>query len=659
MGHNLCRVYLEERITRDGCFSDSLESDAQDLRFLIGMGPKEAENIEHEVKESTYKKMLREEVTSGRLDAAASKAELLGELVEKVKWDGEQALALHESIYRQKLSSFLEKTRISDDDDAELVRLQKLLCVPNEVRNTIHKELCGDIFSKTVSNALAAGVDRFSFDDRQEIRKAMEDVKLSREAAKEIVDDVARKYLLKFISTSRSQKDRISSAKELKKMVFFSNLVLAPIVDDLKTEEERKAEAEKAAQQKEIEELMAKAREEAAKKEEAEKEGEVAEDETEKEKPKGFFEQQAAEQKKEQQSKEKEESKEDELSTPKSLEKAETAAASRAKGEVVGDGTVMKSQKDITLANDLALQDRLDVYKNYLLYCMTGDVIQGPMGVQMVTERDESEFARLSQLGDVLGLTQIDVAQVHQGLAEQAYKGQVEQYMGDGLLTPEKAKALEDMREKMGLNKEAADKIVKGIQNQKLVSSMQAAKAQGSLTLDRILELKEAGVDPTSLVTPDMLRQMYRQEVSSKMSDGSGSFDSEKLLVQLPKDLGIEEDKAKKIAADLVSEKKRTTLVQAVSFLRQKNTKETFANLNNLLSCALASPDSGVEQWNEKEEIADLFTLYCAKESDGTKRDGLRNVLGLTDEEASSLQAIADSGEYKIGPESEEENALF
>lgn len=87
---------------------------------------------------------------------------------------------------------------------------------------------------------------------------------------------------------------------------------------------------------------------------------------------------------------------------------------------------------------------------------MTGDVVQGPMGVTMVTgeppswivfqslmvgcligarvalfllllsvlsnylhmlpippaERDEGEFARLSQLGDVLGLSQMDVYQV-------------------------------------------------------------------------------------------------------------------------------------------------------------------------------------------------------------------------------------------------------
>ena len=45
----------------------------------------------------------------------------------------------------------------------------------------------------------------------------------------------------------------------------------------------------------------------------------------------------------------------------------------------------------------------------------------------MVVERDSSEFARLSQLGDILGLSPIEINSVHSGLAEQAYRSQVQQ----------------------------------------------------------------------------------------------------------------------------------------------------------------------------------------------------------------------------------------
>ena len=170
---------------------------------------------------------------------------------------------------------------------------------------------------------------------------------------------------------------------------------------------------------------------------------------------------------------------------------------------------------------------------------MTGDVVQGPMGVTIVTERDESEFARLSQLGDVLGLSQVrhacarkpcrcaplaqrltlraaslarspqmDVYTVHQGLAEQAFKNQVrargcrqratrrpcpaqqgrrtpmsralqvQSIMGDGNLTESRAKELEALREKMGLAKDAADKIIRGFSNQKLIQAMQVRRVR-------------------------------------------------------------------------------------------------------------------------------------------------------------------------------------
>lgn len=45
----------------------------------------------------------------------------------------------------------------------------------------------------------------------------------------------------------------------------------------------------------------------------------------------------------------------------------------------------------------------------------------------VVVERDSSEFARLSQLGDILGLSPIEISSVHSQLAEQAYRSQVQQ----------------------------------------------------------------------------------------------------------------------------------------------------------------------------------------------------------------------------------------
>jgi len=55
--------------------------------------------------------LLREEVTSGRLDAAPSKAAVLQQLCERLKFNPEAASALHKSLYRQKIDQILEEKK--------------------------------------------------------------------------------------------------------------------------------------------------------------------------------------------------------------------------------------------------------------------------------------------------------------------------------------------------------------------------------------------------------------------------------------------------------------------------------------------------------------------------------------------------------------------
>ena len=131
--------------------------------------------------------------------------------------------------------------------------------------------------------------------------------------------------------------------------------------------------------------------------------------------------------------------------------------------QVGGTGVTMKAQKEITLRNDLDVKDRTDIYRNFLLYCMSGDVVALPMGSTVVVERDSSEFARLSQLGDILGLGPAEISGVHSGLAEQAYRSQVQSALGSGVLSKERADMLAEVRDKMGLSKEAAERIIKGV----------------------------------------------------------------------------------------------------------------------------------------------------------------------------------------------------
>ena len=46
-----------------------------------------------------------------------------------------------------------------------------------------------------------------------------------------------------------------------------------------------------------------------------------------------------------------------------------------------------------------------------------------------------------------------------------------------------------------------------------VTQATQAAKASGSLTLERMLDMKEAGVDVDGLVSEELRLQMYTKEV--------------------------------------------------------------------------------------------------------------------------------------------------
>lgn len=56
---------------------------------------------------------MREEVSSGRLDKAPSKADVLAELCNRLNFDPDAAAALHKQLYRQKLDSLLEKKSLT------------------------------------------------------------------------------------------------------------------------------------------------------------------------------------------------------------------------------------------------------------------------------------------------------------------------------------------------------------------------------------------------------------------------------------------------------------------------------------------------------------------------------------------------------------------
>lgn len=59
------------------------------------------------------RRLLREEFRSGRLEQASSKAAVLSDLCDRLKYDSDAATEVHKGIYTERIESFLEKKTIS------------------------------------------------------------------------------------------------------------------------------------------------------------------------------------------------------------------------------------------------------------------------------------------------------------------------------------------------------------------------------------------------------------------------------------------------------------------------------------------------------------------------------------------------------------------
>lgn len=60
-------------------------------------------------------------------------------------------------------------------------------------------------------------------------------------------------------------------------------------------------------------------------------------------------------------------------------------------------GKGMGSQKEINLREELDLRDRTDIYRNFLHYCMSGNVVSLPMGTTGAPIPQEQPHAKIRQ----------------------------------------------------------------------------------------------------------------------------------------------------------------------------------------------------------------------------------------------------------------------
>uniref|UniRef100_A0A2N9J8N2 Protein TIC110, chloroplastic n=1 Tax=Fagus sylvatica TaxID=28930 RepID=A0A2N9J8N2_FAGSY len=594
----LYRAYLTDSLS-DGRMEENKLAALNQLRNIFGLGKREAETITLDVTSKVYRKRLAQVVTGGDLEMADSKAAFLQNLCDELHFDPQKASEIHEEIYRQKLQQCVTDGELDDDEVSALLRLRVLLCIPQQTVEAAHSDICGSLFEKAVKEAIASGVDGYDADVKKSVRKAAHGLRLTREVAMSIAGKAVRKIFINYIKRARAAGNRTETAKELKKLIAFNTLVVTELVADIKGESSDTSSEEPVKEEaKQVEEKQ------------------VEEDE--------------------------------EWESLQSLRKVKPGKELAAKLGKPG-------QTEITLKDDLPERDRTDLYKTYLLFCLTGEVTKIPFGAQITTKKDDSEFTLLSQLGGILGLSSKEIVDVHRSLAEQAFRQQAEVILADGQLTKARVEQLDVLQKEVGLPPQYAQKITKSITTTKMAAAIETAVGQGRLTIKQIRELKEAGVELDTMISESLRENLFKKTVDGIFSSGTGEFDEEEVYEKIPSDLNINADKAKGVVIQLAQSRLLNSLIQAVALLRQRKPQGVVSSLNDLLACDKAVPSKPVS-WEVPEELADLYTIYLKSEPAPEKLSRVQYLLGIDDSMAAALREM---GDRTISVGAEEENFVF
>ncbi|KAL4283427.1 hypothetical protein GQ457_16G012320 [Hibiscus cannabinus] len=585
----LYRAYVTDSLSSGRMENHKLTALNQ-LRNILGLGNKEAEAIILDVTSKVYQKRLSQAFQSGELEMADSKAAFLQNLCEELHFDPEKASEIHEEIYRKKLQQCVADGELDDSDVAGLLKVRVMLCIPQQIVDAAHSDICGSLFEKAVKDAIASGVDGYDADVKNAVRKAAHGLRLTREAAMSIASKAVRKVFLSYVKLSRSADNRTESAKELKKMIAFNTLVVTELVADIK------GESSDAPPEEPIKEEV------------------------------------------------KQDDEEDEWESLQTLRKI------RPNKELM-EKLGKPGQTEITLKDDLSERDRMDLYKTYLLYCLTGEVTRIPFGAQITTKKDDSEYVLLNQLGGILGLTSEETVEVHRSLAEQAFRQQAEVILADGQLTKARIEQLNELQKNVGLPGQYAQKIIKSITTTKMAAAIETAIGQGRLNITQIRELKESGVDLDNMISESLRENLFKKTVDEIFSSGTGEFDEEEVYEKIPADLKVNPQKAKGVVHDLARTRLSNSLIQAVALLRQRNREGVVSSLNDLLACDKAVPSEPLS-WEVPEEVADLFGVYARSNPDPEKLSRLQYLLNISDSVAAAVQEMGD-GTLSVGAEEE------
>lgn len=620
----LYQFMLAESLLMEKKFTDSMESDLADLASLFGLDEETIASITEKQLTVSYKDVLRGQVADGTLDAADSKAQVLAAICAELRFDPNKAAEVHKEIYRTRLSSDLsEKKFLSDADKEDLKRLRILLCVPQNVVDEANMDFCGRIFRDACQIALRAKVESGMVEEKANVEKVQSQLNLSDKMAYDIFTGAAKQQLMAFVKDIRSKRNMAEFVQALKKLILYSQNVVEPLAQMIRgdtSEEDEKAaeaEAEKAAEAAAAQLKIQTGAE--AKEGEEKKEGEEGEEKEEDDDEAKKKEEQANELK-------------EVLAEAMKADAKEAALAEK------------KKQPLVNVSDQLDFQEKVQLFSTYMQYCTEGEQMDLAFGTKIRLASDPAEFERLEKLGYLLGIGKNEQSMLGGAMSTERFKSAIKKEMGiSGRLPDEKKSTLYEYAEQWSISKEDADKMIEEALSAKVADELKTQMSSGDLTLDQVRAMKkEKDMDINTVLDIGTRDRMFLKHVETSFTEAPANFDADDLLKTIPEELGLDVSKASKLVKKLADDRKRPTLIQAVSMLRQNKKAETMQAAYNLVACHLSEAGDAVA-WPNTSEIEDLYVGF-AKEATPAATEAMASVLGIEGSRRAELDGLVSSG---------------
>lgn len=221
------KLFMRSKVDAAGtALPPELDADLAELRTMLALPERKADDTRAALVADAYQTILAEAVRGGRLDDAESPAAVLNELITRVAMPGEQALAMHLSMYRQKLRECLEDSKIDDEDARALARTARLLCLKAEQVAEVDGELKGEVLRATIRRAMDAGVEKFSDELAEEVEAAKRELRMADSEAFEALEAIARSELVRMVNSARN-KGALAAGRRLR---YDRGAVLCPVL---------------------------------------------------------------------------------------------------------------------------------------------------------------------------------------------------------------------------------------------------------------------------------------------------------------------------------------------------------------------------------------------------------------------------------------------